>query len=93
MNSGPYTLVPLPRKVENFIRRLDKETQVRISTAIEYILSSPFRHENPTTIKPLHGKKKGLYRYRIGHLRFIYQVDKVERIIHIVQIDNRGDIY
>ncbi len=79
--------------MENFIRRLDQETQARISTAFEYILSSPFRHENPTTITPLHGKKKGLYRYRIGNLRFIYQVDREERIIHIVQIDNRGDIY
>ena len=93
MNSLPYTLAPLPRKVENFIRRLEQETQVRISTAFEYILGSPFRHENPTTIKPLHGQKKGLYRYRIGNLRFIYQVDREERIIHIVQIDNRGDIY
>ena len=93
VNSIPYTLAPLPRKVENFIRRLEQETQGRISTAFEYILRSPFRHENPTTIKPLHGKKKGLYRYRIGNLRFIYQVDREERIIHIVQIDNRGDIY
>ena len=93
VNSLPYTLARLPRKVENFISRLEQETQARINTAFEYILTSPFRHENPTTIKPLHGKKKGLYRYRIGNLRFIYQVDREERTIHIVQIDNRGDIY
>lgn len=93
MNSRPYTLAPLPRKVEKFIRRLDRETQARINIAFEYIVRSPFRHENPTTIKPLHGKKKGLFRYRVGNLRFIYQVDREERIINIVQIDNRGDIY
>ena len=40
VNSMPYTLVPLPRKVENFIRRVEQETQVRISTAFEYILRS-----------------------------------------------------
>ncbi len=93
VNSLPYTLAPLPRKVENFIRRLDRGTQTRINTAFEYIVRSPFRHENPTTIKPLHGKKKRFYRYRVGDLRFIYQVDREDRIIYVVQIDNRGDIY
>ncbi len=93
MNFRPYTLAPLPRKVENFIRRLEQETQARIDAAFEYIVNSPFRHENPTTIKALHGKKKGLFRYRVGDLRFIYQVDREERVIHILQIDNRGDIY
>lgn len=93
MNFRPYTLAPLPRKIENFIRRLEQETQARIDAAFDYIVNSPFRHENPTTIKALHGKKKGLFRYRVGDLRFIYQVDREERVIHILQIDNRGDIY
>lgn len=93
MNLRPYALAPLPTKVENFISRLERETQARINIAFEYIVRSPFRHENPTTIKPLHGNKKGLYRYRIGDLRFIYQVDREEQLIHVVQIDNRGDIY
>lgn len=93
MNFRPFTLAPLPRKVENFIMRLEQETQNRINAAFEYIVISPFQHENPTTIKALHGKKRGLYRYRVGDLRFIYRVDRDERIIHILQIDNRGDIY
>ena len=93
MNHQQYTLAPLPRKVENFIKRLNQETQARIDAAFAYIVRSPFRHENPTTIKPLRGKKRGLYRYRIGDLRFIYQVDRAERLIYIIQIDTRGNIY
>ena len=93
MNHPRYTLAPLPRKVGNFIKRLDRETQARIDVAFTYIARSPFRHENPTTIKPLRGKKKGLYRYRVGDLRFIYQVDRAERLIYILQIDTRGNIY
>ena len=38
-------------------------------------------------------KKKERYRYRIGDIRFVYQVDRDNRLIRIVQIDNRGDIY
>ena len=93
MNRQRYTLEPLPTKVENFIRRLDRETQERINLAFEYISGSPFRHENPTTIKKLRGKKKGFYRYRVGAIRFIYRVDRSNRLIRIVQIDNRGDIF
>ena len=93
MNHPRYTLEPLPTKVENFIRRLDRETHERINFAFEYICSSPFRHDNPTTIRKLRGKKKGFYRYRIGGIRFIYQVNTSKRLIRIVQIDNRGDIY
>lgn len=93
MNHQPYTLERLPRKVENFIRRLDRDMQERINVALTYIVRSPFRHANPTIIKRLRGRKKGHYRYRIGHLRFIYRVDRNKKLIRIVQIDNRGDIY
>ena len=71
MNHQPYTLEPLPRKVGNFIRRLDRDMQERISVALAHIARSPFRHANPTIIKRLRGTKKERYRYRIGHLRFI----------------------
>ncbi|RKU14169.1 type II toxin-antitoxin system RelE/ParE family toxin [Candidatus Poribacteria bacterium] len=93
MNHQPYTLESLPRKVVNFIRRRDQVTQERINDAFEYILRSPFRHENPTIIKRLRGTKRERYRYRIGDIRFIYRVDRQKRTIRIIQIDNRGDIY
>lgn len=93
VNRQRYTLEPLPTKVENFIRRLDRATQERINFAFGHIVSSPFQHENPTTIRRLRGKKKGFYRYRIGSIRFIYRVDRNKRLIRIIQIDNRGDIY
>ena len=93
MNRQQYILEPLPSKVENFIRRLDQGTQARINSSFEYICNSPFQHENPTTIKKLRGKKKGFYRYRVGTIRFIYRVDRSNRLIRIVQIDNRGDIF
>ena len=93
MNHRRYTLAPLSRKVENFIKRRDPATQERINVAFEYITHSPFRHENPTTIRQLRGRIKERYRYRIGDIRFIYRVDRDTRLIRIVQIDNRGDIY
>lgn len=68
MNQPQYTLARIPSKVENFIVRLDRETQQRINQAFEYITNSPFRHENPTIIKKLRGKHDGKYRYRLGNI-------------------------
>lgn len=93
MNHPQYTLESLPRKVVNFIKRRDQVSQERINTAFEYIVRSPFRHENPTIIKRMRGTKRERYRYRIGDIRFIYRVDREQRTIRIIQIDNRGDIY
>ena len=93
MNHQPFTLEPLPRKVENFIKRRDQTTRERINAAFEYITHSPFHHENPTTIRRLRGRTKERYRYRIGDIRFVYRVDRDKQLIRIVQIDNRGDIY
>ena len=35
----------------------------------------------------------GFYRYRLGNIRFVYQVDRDRKLIKILEIDNRGDIY
>lgn len=62
MNQQPFTLEPLPRKVENFIKRRDQIIQEKINAAFEYITHSPFHHENPITIRRLRGRTKEHYR-------------------------------
>jgi mRNA interferase RelE/StbE len=88
-----YKLDKIPSKVENFIKNLDKQTQSRLNGAFDYILELPFKHNNPTVIKRLHGKMDGYYRYRLGSIRFVYHVDRDKKLIKILEIDNRGDIY
>jgi mRNA-degrading endonuclease RelE of RelBE toxin-antitoxin system len=91
--SKTFSLERIPSKVERFLRRLDPQMQKRIAEAFSYIYQSPFRHENPTVIRKLRGRKKGLYRFRIGKLRFIYRVNVENKTIVVLQMDNRGDIY
>jgi mRNA interferase RelE/StbE len=43
--------------------------------------------------KPLRGDLGGLYRYRIGDYRVIYQVIRDEIIIDVVRIGHRKDVY
>ena len=44
-------------------------------------------------IKPLVGELVGLYRYRFGNRRLIYQVNKKNKLIQLVYFGSRGDIY
>lgn len=65
-----------------FLQKQDKKTQIRIITAIELIPSGD--------IKKLQGNEQ-YYRLRIGDFRVIFS--KEGKIISIVKIDNRGQIY
>ena len=94
MNQPEYIITRISHAAERFIRRRSRTVQGKIAQAFEYISTvSPFRHPNPTTIRRLHGKRQGQYRYRIEDIRIVYRVDRVRREIEILEIDNRGDIY
>ncbi len=50
--------------------------------------------KDPLTLgKPLRGNFSGLYRYRIGDYRVIYQVIHNELIIDVVTVGHRKDVY
>ena len=93
MNRQPFTLEPLPRKVEILSSGEIRQHGNELMPLLSISPTSPFHHENPTTIRRLRGRTKERYRYRIGDIRFIYRVDRDKQLIRIVQIDNRGDIY
>jgi len=43
--------------------------------------------------KPLKGMFKGLYRYRFGDYRIIYAIDRKEKLIIVLRVGDRKDIY
>lgn len=44
-------------------------------------------------IKKLRGYKSGLWRYRIGKYRIFYSIHDEEKIVNIITVDFRKDIY
>ncbi len=89
-----FSIERIAPSAERYMRRLPRKRQEAVAEAFEHLCSvSPFRHPNPTVIILLKGKYKGLWRYRIGNIRIIYDVDKEQRTIRIVAIDHRGNIY
>jgi mRNA interferase RelE/StbE len=56
----------------------------------------PILRQNPffgTNIQKLKGEYKELYRVRIGDYRLFYKIEETEKIIFIVNIENRKDAY
>ena len=56
----------------------------------------PIFRNNPffgVNIKKLKGKYKEIYRFRIGDYRLFYKVNEIERIIFMINIENRQDAY
>ena len=68
----------------------DRPTRERIRQKINDLTLTPPIGD----IKALIGEK-GRYRLRVGKYRVKYEyiIDKAETILHIVNIDSRGDIY
>ena len=48
---------------------------------------------NPYKGKTLKGNKKGCYSYRIGNYRIIYEIYHMEKVVHIIRIGDRKEIY
>lgn len=75
---------------EKVYKNADKNLVKRLNRCFEYLREEPFNHPN---IKPLKGNLLGLYRYRIGNWRIIYEVLEEEQVVNILQIVHRGSAY
>jgi mRNA interferase RelE/StbE len=94
--NGPdsFSIERISPRAANYLRRLPRDHQEAVAEAFDYLCNiSPFHHSNPTVIRPLKGKYKGQWRYRIGKIRIVYSVNNESRTIRITAIDNRGDVY
>jgi mRNA interferase RelE/StbE len=75
--------------IYNDLKSIDRNDAKRIIKKIEEYLSF-----DPIGLgKPLTGEFKGFYRYRFGDYRVIYSLHNEIRIMHIMKIGNRKNIY
>lgn len=78
----------IERKPLKFVAKQDKPTRKRIMDSLVALTKIPPEGD----IKSLKGYS-GLYRLRVGDFRVIYEVDHKERVVYVVAIGNRGDVY
>ncbi|NLN49083.1 MAG: type II toxin-antitoxin system RelE/ParE family toxin [Clostridiales bacterium] len=67
-----------------YLKKLGKNTQIRILKAINELPSGDVKKLKGTTDD---------YRLRIGQFRVVFNKDKEMLIINVLHIDTRGDVY
>ena len=82
--------VYISHEAEKYYKKSDKHSKERINNSISSISKEPL---SGVHIKKLWGELEGKYRYAIGSLRIIYEIDNKNKIVRIKAIRTRGDVY
>lgn len=80
----------LSREAEKYYQKQDKDTKRRLNKCIDHLSQEPFSGLN---IKRLHGELEGKYRYKVGGIRIVYEIESKNMTVKIKAIRSRGDIY
>ncbi|MFH2138209.1 MAG: type II toxin-antitoxin system RelE/ParE family toxin [Candidatus Omnitrophota bacterium] len=89
MSTTKYEII-LESRVEKYYLKVDSKIAKQLDKCFEYLEKNPFYF--PGKIKRLEGQK-GLWRYRVGDLRIIYEVIQEKREVVVLLISSRGDVY
>ena len=84
--TGSYSLV-IKRSAERELRRLPKANLSRVVQRIRELAHNP----RPSGSEKLSGQDR--YRVRQGDYRVVYSVDDEERLVEIVKIGHRREVY
>lgn len=82
--------VLISREAEKYYKKQNRDTKRRLNKCIDSLSLEPFSGPH---IKRLHGKLEGKYRYRIGDLRMVYEINIKNKTVEIKSIRSRGDVY
>ncbi|MBI4272338.1 type II toxin-antitoxin system RelE/ParE family toxin [Candidatus Uhrbacteria bacterium] len=75
-------------RVTKFIESLEPKTREHLKKKLLSLKVDPY---NSRDIKKLQGYPVATYRLRMGKIRIVYQIK--EKVIEIIDIDYRGNIY
>ena len=79
----------LRNNAKKFLNKLDVNGCIRFSNALHKLAENPLTGD----VKKLRGDVPNAYRLRIGKWRILFIKNDDTRIIEIVVIEKRGDIY
>lgn len=70
--------------------KADSKLRARIKKAVDSISENPFYGAH---IKKLEGRLSGMYSYRLGDIRIIYEIHNDIKTVRIKAIESRGGVY
>ncbi len=89
MSSEQKFKVALSREAYKYYNKVSTTIAARLDRCFSDLESAPLRSSNIRPLKEMAGK----YRYRVGNLRVVYEVDLVNRTVNVIAILPRGQAY
>ena len=80
--------ITFSKQAYKVLRKIPRDVSTKIGRKIKELALKPAKMRNVKKLTEHPG-----YRLRIGDWRVLYIVDEEERIIHIIKIKTRGEIY
>lgn len=77
----------LTNEAEKQLKSLDRRYQKALAQGLKRLA------QNPKVGAPLRRELKGKYKLRVSRYRIIYEFDYEKKIIRILTIDHRKDVY
>lgn len=77
----------LAKSAEKRVKRIDIRYRQAVDGAVKLI------SQNPLAGKPLTGEFKGQFSFRVGIYRIIYTFNSATKMLYIVNVNHRKDIY
>ena len=74
------------------LKKISKNLIEQLEECLEEIILDP-RKSLPPKIEPLTGNKKGLWRYKLGEYRILYEPDLDTRLLTFIAIGTRQNFY
>ncbi|MDP2916919.1 MAG: type II toxin-antitoxin system RelE/ParE family toxin [Dehalococcoidia bacterium] len=81
--------VALSREAYKYYTKVSIITAERLDKCFANLENEPITGSNIKPLKQMAGK----YRYRIGNLRVIYEIDIIKRTVNVIAILPRGQAY
>lgn len=81
--------IRIVHEAEKILDRLDRSTEERLRARFSQLAVDPFdqRLSAPLTDRP------GIRKSRVGGWRILFTVDREVRVIYILTVDTRGQVY
>lgn len=81
--------VRLSQRARQYYARVSSDTARRLNRCFEALVKDPLAGGDIRRVQGV----KGLYRFGVGNLRVIYEVDMKQRIVKVIAILPRGEAY
>ena len=89
MSNEQMFKVALSKEALKYYKKVSTNTAFRLDKCFTKLESEPLSGPSIKSLKGMAGK----YRYRIGNLRVVYEIDSANRIVYVLAILPRGQAY